>query len=457
MNIFPYLVSWAKGLFKGRQAIQKVFANSVWLSIDKGIRLILYLIVTTWMARYLGPEGYGLFAYASAIVAVLSILSGVGIEGILVRDLVHEDRPAHTLMGTTFVLRIGGGLIVCLCAYMIGWLASPQRNEVRWYALFFAIGNTFLAFDVIDQWFQSKLLSKRTVLAKNAVLLSTAVIKCLFIHFQAPLKAFVAISSIELMAGGAALWASYRTSGEKTSAWRYEWEEARKILFEVWPLVLSGLAVAVYMRLDQILLGQMKGISAVGVYIAGSRLTEFTYVIPAIVMTSSAPVLFQLSKTNNELFHYRLEQIFRLLVWSAISIALPITFLAGPIVHRLYGPAYQESVHVLSISIWTSVFAFLNMAQHPWSLAKGQIGLSALRTVLAAGANIGLNLWLIPRLGPVGSSIAALISFALVGMGLNILHGQTRGIFWMQCRAFYPIPLFRPFRDLFIFHPNGSR
>ena len=416
--------------------LRKVISNTAWLAADKILRLGVSLFVTAWVARYLGPEQYGLLSYAAALIALLGAIGGLGLEGILVREFVRDPNSAPTLLGTALVLRLVGGTAVFLIAFALAIVIRPNNHGLAALVAIIALGNILQAFDVLDQWFQSKLLSKRTVVAKNTAFLIMAVIKVVLILYQAPLLAFAAAATGEITIGAAALLVAYKGTGERIKTLKFELPMAHKLLKESWPLIISGMAVGIYMRIDQIMLGQMMGDKAVGIYTAATKLTEFSYIIPTMIMASASPALFSLRNTNEVIFIQRLEQLFRLLVGLALAMAISMTLFSGVIVRLLYGNSYAESGMVLAVHVWAAVFVYLGVAQHPWYLSVGLIKLAAIRTVAGALVNIGLNLLLIPRYGPVGAATATLLSYGFADMLFNAVNARTREIFLMQVRAF---------------------
>ncbi|MHB1587481.1 MAG: flippase [Acidiferrobacteraceae bacterium] len=416
--------------------LQKVLRNTGWLVADKALRLIVSLFVTAWVARYLGPQGYGLFNYAAALVALLGAISALGLEGILVREFVRDQTNAVDLLGTALALRLVGGLGVLAASFLLAFWLQPGNYELRVLVGVLASGSVFQAFDVFDQWFQSQLLSKRTVLAKNIAFLVMAVVKVVLILMRAPLLAFAWAVAAESALGALTIALAYEYRGGSLRSLRVHLAMARKLIGESWPLIISGMAIGIYMRIDQVMLGQMLGNAAVGIYSAATRLTEFSYIIPTMIVASASPALFSLRNTNEALFLQRLEQLLRVLTALALAIALPTTLLSTLIIRLLYGNSYAESATVLAVHVWAAVFVFSGVAQHSWFLAEGLVKLTAVRTVIGALANIGLNLVMIPRYGPVGAAVATLVSFALSAMLINALSARTRALFFMQLRAF---------------------
>lgn len=152
---------------EGRTALQKILANTGWLFVDKILRMGVGLLVGVWVARYLGPEQFGLYNYALSFVALFSAFATLGLDGIVVRDIVRDPSYKNEILGTAFILKLLGGISTLILAVGAVSLLRPHDNLTRWLVGIIAAGTIFQAFDVIDFWFQSQVQSKYTVYAKN--------------------------------------------------------------------------------------------------------------------------------------------------------------------------------------------------------------------------------------------------------------------------------------------------
>ena len=64
----------------------RYFKNTSWLMVEHFLRIIASLFVGIWLAKYLGPDQYGLFSYAQSFVLPLfSVLATLGLDGIIVK------------------------------------------------------------------------------------------------------------------------------------------------------------------------------------------------------------------------------------------------------------------------------------------------------------------------------------------------------------------------------------
>lgn len=417
--------------------LRKLAGNTAWLFADRLLRLGLGLVIGVWLSRYLGPEQFGLYSYLLAFVAIFTPLASLGLDQIVVRELV-AGRPAPLTLGTAFVLRLAGGLAVLLLATLSMWLLAPADDGRALLVALIAAGVVVQACDVIDLWFQAQTQARYAVYARGAAFLLASALRVALIVAQAPLAAFLWVNLAELLLSGVALAVALQTRGMPLRSWRFQPGEARRLLGASWPLLFSGLAVMVYMKVDLVMLTQMRGAGEAGVYAAALRLSEAWYFIPMAITTSVTPTIMA-ARGEPGVYYGRLERLSRLLVRVALLIALPLSLFATPLITAIYGSAYEAAGPVLAVHIWAALFVFLGVAQGPWDVGEDLTRLALYRTAGGAVANVLLNLWLIPGLGALGAALATAASYACSAWLLNLCHPRTRPIFLMQARALNPL------------------
>lgn len=175
--LIKFLPSFIRIRLEGRVALQKILANTGWLFIDKIIRMGVGLLVGIWVARYLGPEQFGLYNYALSFVALFSALATLGLDGIVVRDIVRDPSCKDETLGTAFVLKLIGGGLTFLFVVGANSLLRPHDRLTQWLVGIIALGTIFQAFDTIDFWFQSQVKSKHTVYSKNTAQLAINIVR----------------------------------------------------------------------------------------------------------------------------------------------------------------------------------------------------------------------------------------------------------------------------------------
>jgi len=291
--------------------------------------------------------------------------------------------------------------------------------------------------DVIRFWFESQIKSKYVVISQNLAFLFVSGIKVTLLVQQASLVWFVWAILLEAMLAAAGFLYYYRRSNEKVSEWSFSLPEARGLLRDSWPLILSGLAVSIYMRIDQVMLGSMLGDVAVGNYSAAVKISEIWYFIPAVISVSTYPTLIELKKQSAEKYLSRFQQLFRLMVYITLPVAIFVSFFSSHLVRLLYGVQYLDAAKILSVHIWTGIFVFWGVAGSYFYIIENLAKLTFYRSLYGAVLNVLLNLILIPLWGGMGAAIATLIAQSVQAYFSEVFNASTRRIFRMKTNALF--------------------
>jgi O-antigen/teichoic acid export membrane protein len=390
---------------------KKYFKNTSWLFFDRAFKKIVSFLVGIYVIRYLGPEKFGILSYSLSFVALFTALSALGLDNIVVRDLVRDKERRDEVLGTAFLLKLAGSIVlILLIAVVIQFIGNDSYTNLL--IVLIASGEIFKSFKVIDFYFRSQVRSKYVVYAQVTSGLAAALLKLLFIFLKLDLIYFAAVVTIENFILALGLIYNYSCQKLRIFNWRPTLSLAKKLLKDSWPLVLSGLAVAVYMRIDQVMIKSMLGAQAVGNYAVAVRLSEVWYFIPAIITTSVFPAIINAKKKSEKLYYERLQNLYSLMIWVAIIIAVPLMLFAGDIIKLLFGTQYLAAIGVLKIYIWAGVFVFLGVASGKYLIAENYTKITFIRTFTGTIINVILNFVFIPIYGIIGSAWATIISYA---------------------------------------------
>lgn len=426
-----------------RPNLVKIVHNIGWVSFDQILRMVLGFFVGVWIVRYLGPEQFGLLSFATAFVGLFGAFTTLGLQSIVVRDIVRNPECAPETLGTTAILQ----LIVGIAAYLIVLISIfyLRHDDAITITIIAILGSTMLlkASVITVYFFESKVLSKYTVWVQNGVFLVFTAVKVILILEQASLITFVWTMLAEAVVVAIILLGVMNKYGLLLTKLRVSTKRAKLLLKDSWPLLLSGISVSIYMKIDQIMLGNMIGDKAVGTYSVALRITEVWYFIPVAVVASTFPAILESKKRNEKQYYTRLQKLYDLMVVISVVLALPMTFLSTSIVTLLFGEAYRDAGIVLSIHIWAAVFVFLGVASSQWFIAEGRQLLSLQQTVIGAFVNVLLNLWLIPVYDTVGAALATVISYAVAAFFADAMHKETRKIFFMKVSALNPLAIYK--------------
>ena len=173
-------------LLKDHSGFRKYFANTSWLIGERIFRMGVSLFVGIYIARYLGPERYGLLSYALSFVFLFSSLAYFGLDDILVRELVLHPEQRKELLGTVFWLSFGGTVIMCSAIAMVLQLFENE-SQTEWMIALIAFGFLFQTTIVIDYYFQSKVQSKLVAFTQVLQLCITSAFKIYLVWSKAQL------------------------------------------------------------------------------------------------------------------------------------------------------------------------------------------------------------------------------------------------------------------------------
>ena len=348
---------------KNNPGFIKYFKNTSWLFVEKIFRVLVGLFVGIWVARYLGPEQFGLFSYAQSFVGLFTVIATLGLDNILIRELVMDKNRKYELIGTAFCLKCMGAFIVL---FMLSIVISLISNDIQTNILVFIIASAtiFQSVNVVDFYFQSKVMSKYIVYVNIIGLFISSLIKIILILNEASLIAFawVVLFDSFILAIGYLYFYFKNNSFKIIKKLNFNKTVAIDLLKNSWPLILTGLVISLYTKIDQVMIKEILDNESVGQYAAAVRLSDAWYFIPVVLSASLFPAIINAKGISEELYYSRLQKLYNLLVLIAIVIALLMTFLSSWLVELLYGAQYHEAGKVLLIHVWAGVFVFLGVA-----------------------------------------------------------------------------------------------
>lgn len=412
---------------------RNILKNTGWLFLDRIVRMGLGMIVVVWIARYLGPENYGVLSYTQAYVNLFLPIASLGLDTIVIKYLVNNPKDQNHIIGTAFLLKISGGMLCFMIINLTSLIIN--HNEYILLILLYSAIPIIQAFDIIDLYYQSKVNSKISVISKSISFIVVALFKIILIIIDAGLYWLIFSFVLEFILSAIFLTISYRINKQKISLWKFEKGVAKNLIRESWPLIFSGLVIMIYMRTDQLILNFLEGTESVGLYTAAVRISEVWYFIPTILVQSMAPSIAEMKKNGDMQYSGKTYFLFRILSLIAILIAIPMTYLSNDIIKILYGPEYSASGIVLSIHIWSALFVFLGVARGPWLVNENLTKFSLATNGIGAVLNIFLNFVLIPKYGVIGAALGTLVAQIVASYLANGLYNRTLILFKLQSKA----------------------
>lgn len=420
-----------------------VATNSLWLISDKVVRLAFGLAVWLWLARQAGADAFGQWNYAIALASLFGAVASLGLDGIVQRELLAGRHDRGVVLGSAIALRVSVGLVAAAACVGTIMVLRPGETVVQALVAFNALVFVLQSTQVIDWYFQSQMKNGISVMAMNAAFLAATAVRLILLWMGFPILWIGATLVLEAAIAAVLLIVAIRAYAGNRIDWRCTAGVCRHLLAEGWPMLLSGLAVTLYMRVDQLMLASMLGDSAVGQFSAALRIAEVWYFVPMSIMAAAFPAMMARRAEGDEAYHAYLQQLYDAMAWLGIGVAAIVTIVAPSLVSLLYGDAYAEAADILRIQIWAGVTVAMSFVHSRWLLAEGLQRLSLLYALSGCTLNLCLNFLLIPQLGARGAAWATLTTQVAL-LPMQLLFPKARRNFILMTKVpFAPFRLIR--------------
>jgi PST family polysaccharide transporter len=421
--------------------------NSLLLISEKIIILGMSFLTSVLLARIAGPEVFGQYAYITSFTALFIPLCAMGLNNISTKYFVKYPKHSHYVFLSALTLR-GLGALGCIIlgsgsAYLLG-----VRGEQLTYIIILLILQSFSLFYLIEFFFLAKKQVRYTLKIRLIVISSTSATKIAIILNGADLFSLLLIHGIEFVAIGLSYLALYYKQSHHIHKQLIKPVNRLGVssLFHQgkW-LLFSGVAAALYLKIDQVMLAKFHGLEQVALYAAAAKLSEFWYVFPVLIANAFNPQLITLKRESQQKYRTFTLRLLSFMVLAALTVSGIIYNIATPLITFIYGENYQASASILSIHIFATLFIFQRAILSKWLIIEGNYKFSLISHGAGALSNIILNLLLIPTYGGIGAAWATLFSYIIASFLSLLLSKQTREFMMLMLTAMikWPYILFK--------------
>jgi O-antigen/teichoic acid export membrane protein len=415
---------------------RKVLKNVYWAVLGKVVSIISQLLVGVMVARYLGPEKFGLMNYVMSYVMLFSVFATFGLDGIEIREMSKTNANKNAIMGTAFTLRLGFALVTILLILVTLWRFESDSytfSMVMIYSLMLICS----AFNVIRNYFTAIVLNEYVVKTEISRTVIGALIKVGLLLFHCSLTWFIVASTFDFMLVGGGYLYSYRKKVGSVREWKVSSSMAKSLIRASFPLLLSGTAIIIYQKIDAVMIRNMLDSASVGQFSAADRITQLSIFVPMMVAQTVTPLLVKAHQEDEVRYHEKRQQFMDIMVWSGIAMAVVMCLFASPVIRILYGPQYVAAIPVLQIMAWKTVFVALLSASGQIIVIENLQNYAVLRNILGCAVSIGLNYLLIPVWGIIGSAVATVITISFSGYFSHFFIPPYRLFFKIQSSSIF--------------------
>lgn len=414
----------------------RVVKNASWIIGIQIVKSLLGLVISMLTARFLGPSNFGLINYAASIVAFVTPIMYLGLNGVLVQEIVNIPEKEGEILGTSVTMTFLSSLL-CVIG-VISFAAAVNRGE-RETVIVCALYSTLLIFqslELLNYWFQAKLLSKY---ASGVALFAYAVISGYKIYLLAAHKSiywFALSNALDYMIIVIGLFIVYKRLGG--GRLRFNLSTARRLWGKSRYYIVSNMMIAIFAQTDRIMLKLMINDAATGYYSAAVACAGMTGFVFTAIIDSFRPLIFDDKKTDEIRYEKDMCRLYGIIIYLSLLQSLVITLFSGFIIKILYGAAYSASINALKLIVWYTTFSYLGSVRNIWILAENKQKYLWIINLSGALANVALNYILIPITGIMGAALASLVTQIFTNVIIGFIIRPIRYSNTLMLRALNP-------------------
>lgn len=393
--------------------IRTIFKNMSWLLISQIILSICGFIWTVLIARYLGVSDYGILGFAISFTGIFAITADFGINTHIVRHISTDYESASKYLGNTFPLKalFSIGTLILTLVILI-FIKSDKITIII--TLLFSIEMIIKTFiGLLNGTFQA--IEEGKYQGIGNIILNILLLIFIIFSIFADLGLYgIAISYI--VANLIALVYEYYSLSKHVVKPKFEIDKTfcKQITMASLPFAIGGLLFSIYYSIDVVMLTNLVGNYATGIYNASYKLISILTLFYGTYGAVIFPVMSKLYKNNKLLLTISFEKSLKYLMLIIIPLAMSTMFYSQDIIQLIYGHEYDAASSVLSILIWTVCLLFVNGACNFLLNASHKEVTVTKIYAIAAIFNIVLNFILIPPLSYNGAAITTVLSDLLI-------------------------------------------
>ena len=404
--------------------LNRMVTNASWIIACKIARSCIAFFIGILTARYLGPSNYGLINYAASIVAFVAPIMYLGFNSTLVQEFITYPDREGAVLGTAIGSCLISSLICIVGLNAFVSIINVNESTTAIVCLLYSSLLFFQAIDLIQYWFQAKLLAKYTSIAMIIAYVLVSFYKCFLLITHKHIYWFALSSALEYLFVAIILFFSFNKISHIYLS--FSKKLAITMLKRSSFFILANLMIVIFTQTDRIMLKLMLGDSATGYYSAAASLALITLFVFGAIIDSVRPVILESKKVSNIKFEENMKLTYCLIIYLSLLQGIGFTLFAKPIVLLSYGSQFSETILTLQIVIWYSLFSYIGAVRDMWILANNYQ--KYLWSINMAGAivNVLLNYILIPKWNMAGAAIASVITQFFTNVLVGYIIPQFR-------------------------------
>lgn len=413
---------------------EAIIRNLFWAALGKIVNLLSGLLVGIIVARYLGPEQYGLMNYVISYVFLFQTFALFGFDSIEIREEARGQKPFTTIIGTAFYLKLFLGCCFVILAIFTSWIMEADGYTTLLIAIYslVVVLNSLI---VIRNYFTAIVQNEYVVKAEISRTIISIIVKLTLLFLNANLTWFIVAYMFDFVLLGTGYVMVYQTKIGSLREWHFDRDYAKFLLKESFPLLLTNTAVIIYQRIDQVMIGSMINKSAVGFFSVAAKFTEVLVFLPMILAQTITPTLVKVRERSILEYQIKAQQFMNLSFWLSLLAAALVSMLAYWIVRYTFGAAYSPAVAVLQVMAFKAASVALSNTAGAMLVTEGLQRYAIFRDSFGCVVCVLLNYLLLPRYGIMAAAFVSIASNLAAGYLADALVPVYQHLFVCQTKT----------------------
>ncbi len=423
---------------------KKLINNISWIVICRVVQALLSLFIGMMTARYLGPSNYGLINYAASIVAFFVPFMRLGFKSVLVQEFVNNPEQEGKTLGTALTLHLCSAMLSIVGMLSFVLIANRGEKDTLIVCSLYSISLVFQAIEMIQYWYQARLLSKYTAVVSLCAYIIFSACKLYLLYANKSVYWFALFQTLDYGIIAISLFVIYFIIGGQKLG--FSKSIAKKMLSVGKYYLISGMMVTVFQYTGTIMLKNMVSDDAVGYYSAAITCVSMTGFVFDAIVDSVRPIIVQSKKESESDYRKYISYLYSSVIYLSLFQCLAMTLFAELIVKILYGAEYLSAVVPLRLAVWYLPFSYAGTIRNVWILAEEKEKHLWKINLIGAIVNVIANSCLIPLLGLVGASLASVFTQfftnVILGFVLNAIKENNK----LLLRGLSPLNAYKLFK-----------
>jgi O-antigen/teichoic acid export membrane protein len=419
--------------------------NAISLISSNILKYAINIYVSVVIVKYLGVNLFGIFSYVNSITGIISVISGLGLQVVVVKEIILKQKPVGDILGSSLFLSFLSGFCAAAIQIIILIILNPTETAIINLGIINGLIFLFDTLKIYTYYYEAEVKSKVVAKINNITLIITTILKLLAIYFDTGLYTIAIIYLLDYVINGLLIFILFSKNEMKFRELRIKKDVCFFLLKKSLPLILSGLFIGLYMKIDQVIIKNILGNVESGIFALVVRLTEVWFFIPVIIQSTLFPNILKKHSIKNDQFYFELFKLYKILIIFSLIVITFMSITSSIIINNLFGSAFLEAKLPLLISIWSLLFVSMGVARNSFILSNNLNHLYLYSTIIGTFVNITLNLFFISKIGILGASIATFISQLITSHLTSYIFKDLRSQFYLVNRVLLNVITFNKY------------